>query len=137
MSKQKQRGFANLNHKLFFGLLFFCLTLLIYGTCYLFINGGINYYSVSSSFENIVPYCIVVGILGYFIGYILDNPKRRKMLESNDIIERMMKESMNNSSVDLTDIPDEERPVQENVSTETTFDLPSELNIRVNTEADT
>lgn len=143
MAKNKKNP-MHLNHKSFCGLMLFSITLLIYGTCYLILNGGINFYSVSTSFERVVPQSIAVGILGYIIGSILDKPKikRRKGVTSAELIEKMVQDAVNGNPVGLNDVPDlDSAALEDTVDSDIAESskmggLPSDLNIKVNTEAD-
>lgn len=88
--KENQR---KLNHKQFFGLLFFCLTLLIYGTCYMLQNGGITYESVTGAFVEVLPSCFIIATLGYIMGSILDSPAKARVEENNDMINKFIQDA--------------------------------------------
>lgn len=89
----KNKKQTKLNHKQFFGLLFFCFTLLIYGTCYMLQNGGITYEAVMGAMEDILPYCFIIAFLGYIIGAILDKPAKAKVQENNDMINKFIQDA--------------------------------------------
>jgi len=92
MATKKNKKQKNLNHKQFFGLLLFCMTMLIYSTCYMLQNGGITYESVTGAFQDIIPYCFLVGFLGFIIGSILDKPNKTKE-NNNDMINKFIQDA--------------------------------------------
>ena len=89
----KKKKQSKLNHKQFFSLLFFCFTMLVYGTCYMLQNGGITYESVTGAMEDVLPYCFIIAFLGYIIGYILDKPAKAKIEENNDMINKIIQDA--------------------------------------------
>jgi len=92
MSAKKGNQYK-LNHKQFFGLLFFCLTLLIYGACYMLQNGGITYESVTGAFVEVLPSCFIIAMLGYLMGSILDNPAKAKIQDNKDMINKFIQDA--------------------------------------------
>jgi len=88
--KNKQN---KLNHKQFFGLLLFCMTMLVYGTCYMLQNGGITHESVTGAFQDVLPYCALIGLFGMIIGSILDKPNKKKTQKDNDIINKLIQDA--------------------------------------------
>ncbi|MBR1908691.1 hypothetical protein IJ818_07125 [bacterium] len=93
MAAKKNKKQTKLNHKQFFGLLLFCLTMLIYCTCYMLQNGGITYESVTGAFEDVIPYCCLIGFFGFIIGSILDKPNKNKDKENNDMINKFIQDA--------------------------------------------
>ena len=121
MSKKKNQ--SRLSHKKFFSLLFFCITLLVYSTCFMIENGGITFDSVTGAFVNIIPYCLAVGALGYVIGAIIDKPKKIKQKYDKDMMDKLVKDFA----------PNETEVESGDASLPPVLD---ELNIKVDTEAD-
>lgn len=123
MAEKKQK---KLNHRQFFGLLLFCMTLLVYTTCYMLQNGGITYESVMGTAEDVLPYCAIVGLLGYIIGNILDNPRKAKIQENNDIINQFIQDAAKQASQAANDVKiDAAKP-----------NLADDIGIKIDTEAD-
>lgn len=112
-----------LSYKKFFSVLFFCITLLIYGTCFIIENGGITYDSVIGAFVNILPYSFAVGALGYIIGMIIDKPKKIKPKYDKNMMDKLVKDfAPTEAQAETTDSP--------------MNNLIDELNIKVDTEVD-
>lgn len=127
MAKNKKQ--TKLNHKTFFSLLFFCFTLLVYCTCYLFQNGGITYEAVSGAFRDVLPNCFIIAFLGYIIGFILDKPSKAKMQENNDLINKYIQEAANQAALAAQDAKMASSNIQPSA-------LSDDLNIKIDTEAD-
>ena len=123
---EKKKQQKKLNHKQFFGLLLFCLTLLVYTTCYMLQNGGITYESVLGTAEDVLPYCILIGLFGYIIGSILDNPKRAKIQETNDVINKYLQEAKTQAAQAAHDA----KVAADEVN------LSDEIGLKIDTEAD-
>lgn len=62
--------------------LFASFSVLIMGTASLYESMSIDYYSVINTLEKIIPASLTLGIMGWFMGIILDQPKRRSKLGS-------------------------------------------------------
>ncbi|MBQ6516645.1 hypothetical protein IJI31_05645 [bacterium] len=82
MSTQKTKSKKAKN----FCTAFVCIAFLIFGAIHLFSCGNISYDSVVGLFIKIVPACLVMGVLGYKIGDILDHPKGSKAADYRNII---------------------------------------------------
>ena len=62
-------------------------------------NGGITYDAVIQTLTVIVPYCIIIGLLGYGVGYILDKPSRsRAEQESKELLDKFLKDAANQAA---------------------------------------
>ena len=57
-----------------FATVFCCITILIVGAIHLLLCGDMGYDSVLGLFVKVIPACLVMGILGYKIGDIVDHP---------------------------------------------------------------
>lgn len=58
--------------------IFASFSILIMGTVSLLESMSLDYYSVLSTLEKVIPASIVLGGLGWVIGMILDKPRKRK-----------------------------------------------------------
>ena len=63
---------------------FTSFAILIMGAASLVQSMSIDYYSVLSTLIKIVPASLVIGILGWVMGMILDQPKRRSRVSYNN-----------------------------------------------------
>lgn len=98
-NKKDKNKVTRLNHRIFFGLLLFCIAWLIYSACYMAINGGMTYEAVTQTLIEIVPYCLIIGLLGYGVGYILDKPsKSRAEQESKEMLDKFLKDAANQAA---------------------------------------
>ncbi len=99
-------------------LLMASVSLLIFGGCALYRNGGITYTSLIASGIKIIPAIIVMYALGWLIGWILESSKIVKKAKSigytNSLLEEILKEegldNMDNEdfSIDGIDFQNEE-----------------------------
>ena len=64
---------------------FASIAILVMGTASLFQSMSLDYYSVLSTLTKIVPACFVIGFLGWIMGLILDQPKRRQKISYNSV----------------------------------------------------
>lgn len=88
-------------------------------------NGGITYESVMGTAEDVLPYCILIGFLGYIIGHILDNPKKAKIQENTDVINKYLQEATNQAAMAAHEVKE---AAEENIN------LSDELGMKVDTE---
>lgn len=62
---------------------FASFSILVIGTVSLCENMSIDYYSVLSTLQKVIPASIVIGGLGWVMGMILDRPKRGHRISYN------------------------------------------------------
>lgn len=62
--------------------IFASFSVLIMGTASLYESMSIDYYSVLNTIEKIIPASITLGCIGWFMGMILDKPKKRSRVGS-------------------------------------------------------
>ena len=89
--------------------IFICFTILIVGTFSIIENGGITDYAVYGAFNKIIPACIVMGILGWLIGKMLEAKPiipKKDFGYSNSLIEELMREDSGGTPEELDDIDD-------------------------------
>ena len=67
----------NYNAKLLFGITFL-LSVIVYGTIIFVKAEQIDSYTCIYFLKRILPYCLIVGWLGYLIGKIIDASNRKK-----------------------------------------------------------
>lgn len=70
----------------FFCLFFTCVNVLIIGLICLLKHWAIDYYSVNDALRHIFPGILFLGTLGWLAGLILDNPKKRLVIDYKDLI---------------------------------------------------
>ena len=77
-------------------LLMACVSLLIFGGCALYENGGITYTSLIASGIKIIPAVAAMYVLGWLIGCVLESSKIVKKAKSigytNSLLEEILKE---------------------------------------------
>ncbi len=74
---------------------FISLTILAVGTMSLTESMAIDYYSVINTLMKIIPASLVMGGLGWVMGMILDQPKRRSRRGyGNSFVNNIMKNSL-------------------------------------------
>ena len=94
MAKKDKHKITRINHRIFFSLLLFCITWLVYSAFHMAFNGGITYDTVTRTLIEIMPYCFAIAILGYFVGYILDKPNKDKAeRESQEMLNKFLKDA--------------------------------------------
>lgn len=72
--------------------IFASFTVLIVGTASLLESMSLDYYSVIGTLEKILPASLALGGIGWFMGMILDKPRRRSRIGYNNLfINEMMK----------------------------------------------
>ena len=86
----------------FFCIFFGCTNLLCIGIIILLKHCSIDFYSVNDIMRHIFPAILFVGALGWFAGYILDNPKRGLIIDYKDLIlEELIKSNNKISNEEL------------------------------------
>ena len=70
----------------FFCLFFACTNLLLVGFICICKHWAIDYYSVSDAMRHIFPGVLFLGTLGWLAGLILDNPKKKLVIDYKDLI---------------------------------------------------
>lgn len=70
----------------FFCLFFTCTMVLLIGIIILIKHAAIDYYSVSDILRHIFPGVLFLGTLGWLAGLILDNPKKKLVIDYKDLI---------------------------------------------------
>lgn len=97
------------------------ISLLVFGACALFINGGINYTSVVASSTVVVPAVAVMYALGWLIGLIVETSKSIKKTVNvgyaNNLLEEILKEEGLNLSENISNDDDDDELIK-NVETE-------------------
>ena len=78
---------------------FASFAILIIGTASLLESMSLDYYSVLSTLEKIIPSSIILGGLGWVMGMILDKPKKRRSAGYNNLfLNEMMKNKFSETS---------------------------------------
>ena len=118
-----------IEYKRHIALLLACISLLIFGGCSLYRNGGINYVSLVATFINVGPAIVTMFVMGWLIGSMMEASKNLKKANSlnytNSLLDEIMKEEDLESSggsgnlMDL-ELTDEERKELENLKIEQT-----------------
>ncbi len=84
---KKNRPFTKSSYfRRFFCLFFTCTTVLLIGIIVLIKHWAIDYYSVSDALRHIFPGILLLGTLGWLAGLILDNPKKKLVIDYKDLI---------------------------------------------------
>jgi len=79
--------------------LFISFAILLTGTGSLTRTMSLDYYSVLNTLLKIIPSCIIMGILGWVMGMILDQPRRRSKINyGNLFVNEIMKSTPAESS---------------------------------------
>ena len=85
-----------LQYKENLSMLFACISLLVFGGCALYENGGITYTSLIAAGIKIIPAVTVMYILGWLMGWIMEASKTVKKAKSigytNSLLEEILKE---------------------------------------------
>ncbi len=82
-----------------------CLSLLVFGGCALYQNGGITYNSIIASSVRVVPYVLIMYALGWLTGLVMESSKSVKKANlgyANSLLEEILKEE------GLDDLDDED-----------------------------
>lgn len=88
---------------------FASFTILTVGTLSLLESMSLDYYSVLNTLGKVIPASIIIGGLGYVMGLILDQPKRRKRTSySSFYVNDIMKKGSQ-----ATETPSEEKEASE------------------------
>lgn len=73
-----------------------CLSLLVFGGCAIYENGGITYTSLIASATKVIPYVLIMYILGWLLGSIIESSKSVKNPKNlgyaNSLLEDILKE---------------------------------------------
>lgn len=70
----------------FFSLFFTCTNVLLIGIICLVKHWSIDYYSVNDALRHVFPGILILGTLGWLAGLILDNPKKKLVIDYKDLI---------------------------------------------------
>ena len=77
-------------------MLFACLSILIFGGCALYKNGGITYTSLIATGIKVIPAVLIMYALGWLMGYVAESSKTVKKAKSigytNSLLEEILKE---------------------------------------------
>ncbi len=76
-------------------LLMACLSLLVFGGCALWENGGITYTSIIASGVKVVPAVLIMYALGWLTGMVIESSKTVKKANlgyTNSLLEEILKE---------------------------------------------
>jgi len=76
-------------------MLMACLSLLVFGSCALYQNGGITYTSLIASSVKVIPAVLIMYALGWIIGMIIESSKivkKAKLGYANSLLEEILKE---------------------------------------------
>lgn len=90
-------------------LLMACLSLLIFGGCALYQNGGITYTSLIVSGVKVVPCVLIMYALGWLTGMVIESSKTVKKANlgyANSLLEEILKEE-GLDNLDDSDFADE------------------------------
>lgn len=79
--------------------IFASFSVLIIGTISLFESMSLDYYSVLNTIEKVIPASIVLGILGWIMGMILDRPRKRSKTGHNSLF---LNDIMKNNLADVS-----------------------------------
>ena len=96
-------------------ILLACISLLVFGSCALFINGGITYSSLSASFVTIGPGILFMSVMGWLIGSMIEGSKSLKKANSLNYTHSLLDEIMKEEGLDdidsfsNSDLTDEEQ----------------------------
>ncbi len=83
----KDRVFTKSSYfRRFFCLFFTCFTVLLIGLIITIKHWAIDYYSVSDILRHIFPGVLFLGTFGWLAGLILDNPKKKLVIDYKDLI---------------------------------------------------
>ena len=84
--------------------LFVSFTIVIMGTASLTRSMSLDYYTVLCTLGKIAPSSIIMGLLGWVMGMILDQPKRRQRVGYNSLfVNNLMKNDLSEKSGVETD----------------------------------
>jgi len=87
--------------------LFASFCILIMGTGSLTRSMSIDYYTVLGTLLKVIPSCIILGLLGWVMGMILDQPKRRsKAHYGNLFVNELMKSNLSENKNEKETIPE-------------------------------
>lgn len=70
----------------FFCLFFTCTNVMFIGVICLVKHWSIDFYSVNDALRHIFPGILILGTLGWLAGLILDNPKKKLVIDYKDLI---------------------------------------------------
>lgn len=79
--------------------IFASFAILIFGTASLLQSMSLDYYSVLSTLVKVIPASIIIGGLGWVMGMILDQPRRRSRINYGNLIAQKL------VSKDAQDLP--------------------------------
>lgn len=93
-------GKSSIQYKQKLSAVFASFAVLIMGTISLLESMSIDYYSVLSTLIKVVPASIIMGILGWVMGMILDQPRRRRRTGHNHLfVNEIMKNDLSEEAV--------------------------------------
>lgn len=70
---------------------FASFAVLIFGTASLVQTMAIDYYSVTDTLTKVLPESFIIGGLGWVMGMILDQPKKRRKSSYHNLVSELMK----------------------------------------------
>ena len=109
-------------------ILLACISLLIFGGCALYINGGITYPSLKASFITVGPGIAFMFVMGWLIGSMIDGSKSLKRANSLNYTHSLLDEIMKEEGFDEmdtfsnSDLSDEEQKELEDLNFNSSFE---------------
>lgn len=100
MAKTAKKGISQRQR---LAAIFASFAVLIMGTASLLESMSLDYYTVMATLQKILPASLALGGLGWFMGMILDKPRRRSRGGLNNLF---INELMKNASVETQGISD-------------------------------
>lgn len=88
--------------------IFVSFSILIMGGVSLMENMSIDYYTVVSTLEKIIPASLIMGALGWVMGMILDKPRKRRVISYNNLFMNDIKNDISEASSDISSQIDQE-----------------------------
>lgn len=79
--------------------IFASFTILIMGTASLMRSMSIDYYTVLNTMEKVIPASLIIGGLGWFMGMVLDKPKKRQSNYNRLFLNDIMKNEITENTV--------------------------------------
>lgn len=97
----KKKG---LQYKKKLAAVFASFAILIMGTASLLQSMSLDYYSVLNTLTKVIPACAVIGFLGWVMGVILDQPRKRHRISySSAFVSDIMKNDLAEDSAEKTE----------------------------------
>lgn len=100
MAKTAKKGISERKR---LAAIFASFAVLIMGTASLLGSMSLDYYTVVATLQKILPACLALGGLGWFMGMILDKPRKRSRVGLNNLF---INELMKNAAPETHSITD-------------------------------